>query len=66
MLMFSSLLVNASLTKIPLFGRTIVYLLLCHVDNHIRAFNCEEWIAHREFDPIQALEETCLMEFIAY
>jgi ectoine hydroxylase len=35
------------------------------VDNHIRAFNREEWIAHREFDPIQALGDDCLMELIA-
>ena len=52
-------------TKHLTFGRTIVYLSLCHVDNHIRAFNREEWIAHREFDPIQALGDDCLMELIA-
>ena len=66
MLIFSSLLVHASPPNISPFGRTIVYLSLCHVDNHTHAFNCEEWISHREFDPIQALEETCLMELIAY
>jgi|TARA_B110000967_G_C18682292_1_gene458723 ectoine hydroxylase len=66
MLMFSSLLVHASPPNISPFGRTIVYLSLCYVDNHIRTFNCEEWIAHREFDPIEALEESCLMELIAY
>ncbi|MDE0992206.1 MAG: hypothetical protein OSA23_03335 [Rhodospirillales bacterium] len=54
MLMFSSLLVYASPPNISPFGRTIVYLSLSHVDNHIYAFNCEEWIAHREFDPIEA------------
>jgi ectoine hydroxylase len=57
---------NASPPNISPFGRTIVYLSLCHVDNHTHAFNCEEWIAHREFDPIEALEESCLMELIAY
>ncbi len=65
MLIFSSLLVHASPPNISPFGRTIVYLSLCHVDNHIRAFNREEWIAHREFNPIQALGDDCLMELIA-
>ena len=37
--MFSSLLVHASPANISPFDRTIVYLSLCHVDNHIRAFN---------------------------
>jgi L-proline 4-hydroxylase len=65
MLMFSSLLVHASPANISPFDRTIVYLSLCHVDNHIRAFNREEWIAHREFDAIQAMDDTCLLDLIA-
>lgn len=64
-LMFSSLLVHASPPNISPFGRTIVYLSLCHVDNHIRAFNREEWIAHRDFTPIEALADDCLEELIA-
>lgn len=64
MLVFSSLLVHASPANISPFDRTIVYLSLCHVDNHIRAFNREEWIAHRDFTPIQALEDNCLSELI--
>lgn len=64
MLMFSSLLVHASPPNISPFGRTIVYLSLCHVDNHIRAFNRKEWIAHRDFSPIQPLEDDCLSELI--
>ena len=62
MLMFSSLLVHASPPNISPFGRTIVYLSLCHVDNHIRAFNREEWIAHRDFTPIEPLADDCLMQ----
>ncbi|MDB4021948.1 phytanoyl-CoA dioxygenase family protein [Litorivicinus sp.] len=62
MLMFSSLLVHASPANISPFGRTIAYLSLCHVDNHIRAFNRKEWIAHRDFTPIKALEDNCLSE----
>ena len=60
MLMFSSLLVHASPPNISPFGRTIVYLSLCHVDNHIRAFNRNEWIAHRDFTPIEPLDDDCL------
>lgn len=62
MLVFSSLLVHASPANISPFDRTICYLSLCHVDNHIRAFNREEWIAHRDFTPIKALDDNCLAE----
>ena len=65
MLLFSSLLVHASPPNISPFGRTIVYLSLCHVDNHIRAFNREDWIAHRDFTPIEALADDCLDELVA-
>ena len=64
MLLFSSLLVHASPPNISPFGRTIVYLSLCEVSNHIRAFNREEWIAHRDFTPIQALDDDCLQELL--
>jgi ectoine hydroxylase len=60
MLMFSSLLVHASPPNISPFGRTIVYLSLCHVDNHIRQFKRVEWIAHRDFTPIEPLADDCL------
>ncbi len=65
MLMFSSLLVHASPANISPFDRTIVYLSLCHVDNHIRAFNRKEWIAHRDFTPITALKDDCLSSLIS-
>lgn len=64
-LIFSSLLVHASPPNISPFGRIIVYLSLCRVDNHIRAFNREEWIAHRDFTPIETLSDDCLDELIA-
>ena len=64
MLMFSSLLVHASPPNISPFGRTIVYLSLCHVDNHIRQFKRPEWIAHRNFTPIEPLADDCLMELV--
>ncbi len=65
MLMFSSLLVHASPPNISPFGRTIVYLSLCHVDNHIRKFKRKEWIAHRDFTPIVPLADDCLDELVA-
>jgi ectoine hydroxylase len=64
MLMFSSLLVHASPPNISPFGRSIVYLSLCHVDNHIQKFNRDEWIAHRDFTPISALNDNCLGELL--
>ena len=64
MLMFSSLLVHASPPNISPFGRSIVYLSLCHVDNHIQKFNREEWIAHRDFTPITKLDDNCLNELV--
>ena len=65
MLLFSSLLVHASPPNISPFGRTIVYLSLCHVDNHIRKFTRAEWIAHRDFAPIEPLADDCLAELAA-
>lgn len=63
-LLFSSLLVHASPPNISPFDRTIVYLSLCHVDNHIRKFTRADWIAHRDFTPITALNDNCLEELI--
>lgn len=62
MLMFSSLLVHASPPNISPMDRTIVYLSLCHVDNHIRQFKRAEWIAHRDFAPIIPLADDTLAE----
>ena len=38
MIVFASTLVHASAPNISPLGRSIVYLSLCHVDNHIRRF----------------------------
>jgi ectoine hydroxylase len=65
MLMFSSLLVHASPPNISPLSRTIVYLSLCQVDNHITKFQRAEWIAHRDFTPIEALDDNCLAELAA-
>ena len=65
MLMFSSLLVHASPANISPMDRTIVYLSLCHVDNHIRQFKRPEWVAHRDFTPITPLADDTLAELVS-
>lgn len=62
LLMFHSNLVHASPPNISPWRRTIVYVSLCHVDNHIRQFKRPEWIAHRDFTPIAPLADDCLSE----
>lgn len=64
-LMFHSNLVHASPANISPWHRTIVYLSLCEVSNHIRAFKRAAWIAHRDFTPIDALADDCLSELVA-
>lgn len=62
LLMFHANLVHASPSNISPWDRTIVYLSLCHVDNHIRKFTRKDWIAHRDFTPIQPLPDSCLSD----
>ena len=63
-LMFHGNIVHASSPNLSPWGRTIVYLSLCHVDNHIRRFKRPEWIAHRDFAPIEPLRDDCLIAAI--
>ncbi len=60
MLFFNCNLVHGSAPNMSPYNRTIVYLSLCHVDNHIRRFHRPEWIAHRDFTPIETLADDCL------
>ena len=60
MLLFHGNLVHASPPNITPYPRTIVYLTLCAVSNHITKFKREEFIAHRNFDPIEALADDAL------
>src|SRR5690606_29198399 len=62
MLVFDCNLVHATPGNLSPFDRTIVYLSLCHVENHIRRFKRPEWIAHRDFTPIEPLGDDCLLE----
>ncbi|MEX0923586.1 MAG: phytanoyl-CoA dioxygenase family protein [Rhodovibrionaceae bacterium] len=61
-LMFHCNLVHASPPNISPWNRTIVYLSLCEVNNHIRKYKREEWIAHRDFTPIEPLPDNALRE----
>ena len=61
-ILFHCNLVHASPSNISPWDRTIVYVSACHVENHIRRFKRAEWIAHRDFTPIEVLPDDCLLE----
>lgn len=61
MLLFHSCLVHASGSNLSPWNRVAVYLSLCAVSNHIRRFKRPEWIAHRDFTPIECLPDDCLV-----
>jgi ectoine hydroxylase len=60
MILFHSCLVHASGSNLSPFNRVAVYLSLCAVGNHIRRFKRPEYIAHRDFTPIELLPDDCL------
>ena len=62
MIMFHSCLVHASTSNLSPWNRVSVYLSLCAVSNHIRRFKRPEYIAHRDFTPIQCLPDDCLLK----
>jgi ectoine hydroxylase len=62
-LMFHGNLVHASPPNITPYPRKIVYLTLCAVSNHITKFNRPEFIAHRDFTPIEAVADDALTQF---
>jgi len=61
LIMFHSCLVHASSSNLSPWDRWNVYLSLCAVSNHIRRFKRPEYIAHRDFTPIQCLPDDCLV-----
>jgi ectoine hydroxylase len=61
MLLFHSCLVHASTSNLSPWNRVSVYLSLCAVSNHIRRFKRPEYIAHRDFAPIECLPDDCLL-----
>jgi len=62
-LMFHGNLAHASPPNITPYPRKIVYLTLCAVSNHITRFTREEWIAHRDFTPIDPVPDDALLQF---
>ena len=63
MIIFHSCLVHASSNNLSPFNRISVYLSLCAVSNHIRRFKRKEYIAHRDFTPIECLPDDCLTKY---
>ncbi len=62
-IMFHGNLVHASPPNITPYPRKIVYLTLCAVSNHITKFNRAEWIAHRDFTPLQPVDDDALLAY---
>ena len=62
MILFHSCLVHASSANLSPFNRVSVYLSLCTVSNHIRRHKRPEFIAHRDFTPIDCLPDDCLLK----
>jgi ectoine hydroxylase len=62
MILFHSCLVHASGSNLSPWHRVSVYLSLCAVSNHIRRFKRPEYIAHRNFTPIELLPDDCLLK----
>ena len=60
MILFHSCLVHASSANLSPFNRVAVYLSLCAVSNHIQRHKRPEYIAHRDFTPIECLPDDCL------
>jgi ectoine hydroxylase len=61
MILFHSCLVHASTSNLSPWDRVSVYLSLCAVSNHIRRHKRPEYIAHRDFTPIECLPDDCLL-----
>jgi ectoine hydroxylase len=62
MILFHSCLLHASSSNLSPWDRVSVYLSLCAVSNHIRRFKRPEYIAHRDFTPIDCLPDDCLLK----
>ena len=62
-LMFHGNLVHGSAPNITPYPRRIVYLTLCAISNHIRTPTRPEWIAHRDFTPIEPVSDDALLNY---
>jgi ectoine hydroxylase len=63
MLMFHGNLVHGSAGNITPYPRKIVYLTLNAVSNYIRTPTRKEWIAHRDFRPIEPVSDDALLGY---
>ena len=63
MLMFHGNLVHGSSGNITPYPRKIVYLTLNAVSNYIRTPTRPEWIAHRDFTPIEPVADDALLTY---
>ena len=62
-MMFHGNLVHASPPNMTPYPRKIVYLTLNAISNHITKFQREEWIAHRDFTPIEPVSDGALEDY---
>jgi len=62
-LMFHGNLVHGSAPNITPYPLRIVYLTLCAVSNYIRTPTRPEWIAHRDFTPIEPVADDALLNY---
>jgi ectoine hydroxylase len=62
-LMFHGNLVHGSAGNITPYPRKIVYLTLNAVSNYIRTPTRPEWIAHRDFTPIDPVNDDALLAY---
>ncbi len=62
MILFHGCLLHASGSNLSPFNRVSVYLSLNAVDNHIRRHKRPEYIAQRDFTPIETMPDDCLLK----
>ena len=62
MILSHSCLLHASSANLSLWNRVSVYLSLAAASNHIRRFKRPEYIAHRDFTPIDCPPDDCLLK----
>ena len=63
LLLFHGNLVHGSAPNITPYPRKIVYLTLNAVSNYIRTPTRPDWIAHRDFAPIQPVDDDALLAY---
>jgi ectoine hydroxylase len=63
LLLFHGNLVHGSAPNITPYPRKIVYLTLNAVSNYIRTPTRPDWIAHRDFAPIEPVDDDALLRY---